>query len=77
MLSTEEITKMYKGTKITSRADLYKAKKSGSKSSQTGSAREQCCGISQVANFHNIAKFHSFFLLLPSLLHFCSKCLLK
>ena len=51
MLSTMEITKMYKGTKITLRADLYKAKKSGSKSSQTGSAGEQCCEISQPAKF--------------------------
>ena len=31
MLSTKEITKMYKGSKITSRADLYKAKKTGQK----------------------------------------------
>ena len=51
MLSTKEITKMCKGTKFTSRADLYKAKKSGSKSSQTGSAGEQCYEISQPAKF--------------------------
>ena len=48
MLSTKEITKMCKGTKITSRVDLYKAKQSGSKSSQTG---EQCCKISIVLSF--------------------------
>ena len=34
MLSIKEITKMYKGTKITSRVDLYKTTKSRSKSSQ-------------------------------------------
>ena len=38
MLSTKEIAKMYKGTKITSRENLYKAKQSGLKRSQTGSA---------------------------------------
>ena len=56
MLSTKEITKMYKGTKITSRVDLYKATKSGSKSSQ-----QECrgavlrnfagCEFSQLAKF--------------------------
>ena len=40
MLNTKEITKMCKGTKITSRADLYKAKKAGQKVVKTGSARE-------------------------------------
>ena len=70
MLSTKEITKMYKGTKITSRVDLYKATKSGSKSSQ----QQECRGVVlrnlQVANFRNLAKFS---LCLPSLQHFCSK----
>ena len=78
MLSTKEITKMCKGTKITSRVDLYKTTKSVSKSSQQQkcrgavlrSAGEQCCEISQPAKFRNPAKFP---LCLPSLLNFCSK----
>ena len=63
MLSTKEIKKMCKGTKITSWADLYKEKKTGQKAVKIGSAGEQCCEISQVANFCNTAKFHSFFFL--------------
>ena len=51
MLSIKEITKMCKGTKITSRADLYKAKKVGQKAVKTGSAGEQCCEISKPAKF--------------------------
>ena len=63
-LSTKEITKMYKGTKITSRANWYKAKQSGSKSSQIGSAGGAVLQNLQPAKFP---------LCLPSLLHFCSK----
>ena len=80
MLSNKEITKMFKGNKITSSVDLYKTTKGGS----TTGMQEQCCKISQpakirklrnlqVANFRNLAKFP---LCLPSLLHFCSKSLL-
>ena len=61
---------MYKGTKITSRENLYKAKQSGSKSSQTGSVGGAVLRNLQVTNFRNPAKFP---LCLPSLLHFCSK----
>ena len=63
MLSTKEITKMYKGTKITSRVDLYKTKQSGSKSSQTGSAGGAVlrnfltCEIYRFVNFCNTANF--------------------
>ena len=46
MLRTKEITKMYKGTNITSRVDLYKTTKSGSRSSQQQECREQCCSKS-------------------------------
>ena len=64
MLSTKEITKMYKGTKITSRVDLYKTTKSRSKNSQ-----QQECRGAVLRNSH-LAKFP---LCLPSLLHFYSK----
>ena len=76
MLSTKEITKMYKGTDITSRVDLYKTIKSGSKSNQRSLAKFRNlrnftgCEISQLAKFRKPAKFP---LCLPSLLHFCSK----
>ena len=50
MLSTKEITKLYKGTKITLRVDLYKTTKSGSKSS-TGVQG------SSVAKFRKLKKF--------------------
>ena len=67
MLSTKEITKMCKGTKITSRVDLYKTTKSGSKSNQ----QQECMGTVlrnlQVANFWNPAKFP---MCHPSLQHF-------
>ena len=76
MLSIKEITKMCKGTKITSRENLYKTTKSGSKSSQ----QQECkgavlrnfatCEFSQVVKFRNLAKFP---LCLPSLLYFFSK----
>ena len=52
MLSTKEITKMYKRIKITSRVDLYKAtKKVGQKAVNNMCAGEQCCEISQPAKF--------------------------
>ena len=68
MLSTKEITKVYKGTKITSRVDLYKTTKRRVKKQSTAGIGEQCCEISQtakirrlqnlqVANFRNPAKF--------------------
>ena len=50
MLSTKEITKLYKGTKITLRVDLYKTTKSGSKSS-TGVQG------SSVTKFRKLKKF--------------------
>ena len=72
MLNTKEITKIYKGTKIISRADLYKAKKK-KKKKKTGQKAVNWHGSSvakirnlrnlQVAKFRNTAKFHSFFLL--------------
>ena len=46
-----------------------KPQKAGQKVVNNISAREQCCEISQVANFRNPAKF----LLLFSILNFCSK----
>ena len=58
MLSTKEITKMYKGTKITSRVDLYKTIKSGSKSNQ-----QECKGV-VLRNFATLPNFHCVFLLL-------------
>ena len=67
MLSAKEITKMCKGTKITSRVDWYKTTKSESKSNQQHEYRGAVlrnfatCEILQVANFRNPAKF-----LLPS-----------
>ena len=45
---------MCKGTKITSRADLNKAKKSGSKSNQTGSGGEQCYEICRLRIFETL-----------------------
>ena len=76
MLSTKEITKKSKGTKITSRVDLYKTTKRWIKKQSTtgmqGSSVEKFWNLRnlQVANFCNPAKFP---LCLPSLLHFCSK----
>ena len=61
---------MCKGTKITSRENLYKTIKSGSKSSQQQECRGAVLRNLQVANFRNPAKFP---LCLPSLLHFFSK----
>ena len=73
MLSTKEITKMSKGTKITSRVDLYKTtKRRVKKQSMQGSSVMKFRNLRnlQVANFRNPAKFP---LCLPSLPHFCSK----
>ena len=72
---------MYKGTKITLRAKLYKAKqKAGQKAvnNRWGSSVEKfrnlrkfaTCENSQVANFRNPTKLS---LILPVLQHFCSK----
>ena len=63
MLSTKEITKVYKGTKITSRVDLYKTIKRRVNKQSTGVG-------SSVAKFRNPAKFS---LSSHSLQHFCSK----
>ena len=71
----KEITKMYKGTKITLRAKLYKAKqKAGQKgvNSRWGSSVAKLRNLRnlQVANSRNPAKLS---LILPVLQHFCSK----
>ena len=76
MPSFKEITKMCKGTKITSRENLYKTTKSESKSNQqqerrgSNVAKFRNLRNLQVLKFRNPAKFP---LCLPSLLHFCSK----
>ena len=74
MLSTKEITKVCKGTKITSRVDSYKTtKRQVKKQSTTGGssvAKFRNLRNLQVANFRNPAKFP---LISPSLQHFCSK----
>ena len=74
MLSTKEITKVYKGTKITSRVNLYKTTKRRVKKQSIagGSSVAKFCNLRnlQVANFRNPAKFP---LISPSLHHFCSK----
>ena len=54
MLSTKEITKVYKGTKITSRVDLYKTIKRRVKKQSTAGAGEQCYKISQPAKIRNL-----------------------
>ena len=69
MLSTKEITKMCKGTKITSRVDLYKTTKSGSKTSQQSEvqgssvAKFTGCEFSQPCQISTMSSFSSAFLL--------------
>ena len=74
MLSTKEITKVYKVTKITSRVDLYKSTKRRVKKQSTGvgSSVVKFHNLRnlQVANFRNPEKFS---LSSPSLQHFCTK----
>ena len=70
MLSIKEITKMYKGTKITSRANLYKTTKRRVKKQSMQECRGAVLRNLQVANFRNPAKFSLCF---PSLQYFCSK----
>ena len=72
MLNDKEITIMSKGTKITSRAILYKAKqKEGQKAvnsrCRSSVAKFRNLRILQVANFRNPANFSLNF---PSLQHF-------
>ena len=45
---------MYKGTKITLRAKLYKTKQKAGQKAVNNRCREQCCEISQPAKFRNL-----------------------
>ena len=63
MLSNKEIITMSKGTKIISRANLYKAKQKAGQKQSTAGAGEQCCEISQpaqVTNFRNLRRLRIF-----------------
>ena len=72
MLSTKEITKVYKGTKITSRVDLYKTIKRRVKKQSTGAGSS----VSKIRNLRNFTGYENpakFSLSSPLLQHFCSK----
>ena len=70
MLSNKEITIMSKGTKITLRAILYKAKQKEGQKGVNSRCRGAVLRNLQVANFRNPTRFS---LSSPSLQHFCSK----
>ena len=48
---------MYKGTIITSRAKMYKAKQKAGQKKSTAGAGEQCCKISQTAKIRRLRNF--------------------